>query len=181
LQEKISLDVGAGKNPKGDINTDVRPLLGIQVVCDAIHLPFKGETFTYVFLSHVIEHFRYKDVIALLKEVNRVLKIGGKIQIWTPNFQALGFLRAWLLGGVEYKEIPLLYAPLSGLQDYKENVHMSHWTTKLIKIYITQQGFKIIHLRGELEYKGITFPLRFFTKIFRSRGGDIQLIAVKER
>lgn len=177
----LTLDIGAGEKPKGDINTDVRPLSGIQVVCDATQLPFNREVFNQVFLSHVIEHFQYKDVITLLKEVNRVLKIGGKTEIRMPNFQALGFLKAWLLGGVESKHVPLLYAPLSGLQDYKENVHMSHWTCKLLKIYVTQQGFKISHLRGELEYKGLLFPLRFFMKIFPNRGGDIHLIAIKMR
>jgi predicted SAM-dependent methyltransferase len=177
----LTLDIGAGGKPKGDINTDVRPLPGIQVVCDATQLPFNREAFNHVFLSHVIEHFQYKDVMTLLKEVYRVSKIGGKTEIWTPNFQSLGFLKAWLLGGVEYKHVPLLYAPLNGLQDYKENVHISQWTCKLLKIYVTQQGFKISHLKGELDYKGRFFLLRFFTKIFQTRGGDVHLIAIKER
>jgi len=177
----LTLDIGAGGKPKGDINIDVRPLPGIQVICDVAQLPFNRAVFTHAFLSHVIEHLRYKDAINLLREVNRILKIDGKIEILTPNFQALGYLKAWLLGGIEFKHVPLLYAPLTGLQDYKENVHKSHWTCKLLKLYVTQQGFRISHLKGELEYKGRFFLLRLFTKVFPTRGGDVHLIAIKER
>jgi hypothetical protein len=31
------------------------------------------------------------------------------------------------------RDPPMLYAPLSGLQDYKGNVHLSHWSIKLLK------------------------------------------------
>jgi len=79
--EIISLDVGAGENPRGTINVDVRPLPTVDVVCHALHLPFRSECFDKVFLSHVIEHFRYKEALRLLKEVNRVLKIGGQLEV----------------------------------------------------------------------------------------------------
>lgn len=180
LEGKLSLDIGAAEKPKGDINTDVRHLPSIDVVCHALHLPFKEEAFTHVFLSHVVEHFVYKDVITLLEEVNRVLTVNGKMEIWTPNFQGLSFLNAWLFGGIENRNPPMLYAPLSGLQDYAENIHLSHWSIKLLKKYMSPQGFKIVYARGEGEYKGRSLPLKLFTKLFSSRGGVIHLIAIKE-
>jgi hypothetical protein len=116
----------------------------------------------------------------LLAETNYVLKIGGKIEIWTPNFQALGYLKAWLFGSIENRNPPLLYAPLSGAQDYKENVHLSHWSMKLLKKYVCSKGFNVIYAKGEHGYKGILLPMKLFTKLFKSRGGDIHLIAVKK-
>lgn len=177
---KLTLDIGAGDKPKGDVNIDLRPLTGINVACHALHLPFRKEIFTHVFLSHVVEHLRYKDVVALLKEVNRVLRVNGKVEIWTPNFQALSFLKVWLLGGIENRNLPMLYSPLSGLQDYEENVHLSHWSIKLLKKYVATQGFKVIYAKGEGEYKGLLLPLKLFTKLFPNRGGVIHLTAVKE-
>lgn len=180
LEIELSLDIGAGEKPKGDVNTDVRPLPSIDVICDALHLPFKEEVFTHTFLSHVIEHFRYRDVIALLKEVNRILKVNGTIEIWTPNFQALSFLKAWVFGGIVNRNPHMLYAPLSGSQDYEENVHLSHWSIKLLKTYITSQGLNVLYAKGEGEYRGWLFPLSILTKLLPSRGGVIHLIAVKE-
>lgn len=177
---ELSLDIGAGKQPKGDVNIDIRPLPSIDVVCHALHLPFKEEVFAHIFSSHIVEHFRYKDVVTLLKEVNRILKVNGKIEIWTPNFQALSFLKAWLFGGIENRNLLMLYAPLSGLQDYEENVHLSHWSIKLLKKYMTAQGFKVAYAKGEGEYKGILLPLQMLTKISSSRGGVIHLIAIKK-
>lgn len=176
----ISLDVGAGAEPKGDVNVDIRHLPSTGLVCHALHLPFKEEAFTQVFLSQVIEHFVYRDVITMLNEVNRVLTVNGKIEIWTPNFQGLSFLRAWLFGGIENRNPPMLYAPLSGLQDYKENVHLSQWSIKLLRNYLNSQGFKVIYARGEGEYNGRLLPLRILTRVFRSRGGVIHLIATKK-
>jgi predicted SAM-dependent methyltransferase len=103
-QEILSLDIGAGENPKGSINVDIRPLPTIDVVCHALYLPFRSEVFDKVFLKHVIEHFRYKDAFNLLRECNRVLKLRGEIEIWTPNFQALGVLKTWIFGNVNERD-----------------------------------------------------------------------------
>jgi len=175
----LSLDIGAGEKGRGDINTDIRPLSGIDVVCHALNLPFRDQVFAHAFLSHIVEHFRYIDVMVLLGEVRRVLRVNGIIEIWTPNFQALGFLRAWIFGGGDNRNPPLLYAPLSGLQDYQSNVHLSHWSLKLLKAYVASQGFKITYVKGEMTYSGILMPLRLFSMLFPNRGGDIHLIAKK--
>jgi len=38
---------------------------------------------------------------------------------------------------------------LSGDQDYAENVHKSLWTLRLLKIYLHQAGFRLVHAEGE--------------------------------
>jgi len=45
-------------------------------------LPFKDGTIDYVYASHVLEHIN--NVTDLIKEVHRVLKTGGRFEIYVP-------------------------------------------------------------------------------------------------
>ncbi len=47
-------------------------------------LNFPNAYFDFIYLSHVIEHI--KDQGLFWSELNRVLKLGGKIALMTPNF-----------------------------------------------------------------------------------------------
>jgi len=153
----LSLDIGAGREGRGDVNVDIRPLPGVDVVCNALQLSFKNGTFSRITMHQVLEHFSYPDVLRLLKEVKRVLTEKGIVEIWVPNFQALGFLKAWLLGGVDYTnpQFPQIYISMTGLQDYKENVHLSQWSIRLLKIYFTRVGLRVIKAESPFaNYKG---------------------------
>ncbi|MFH1327481.1 MAG: class I SAM-dependent methyltransferase [Candidatus Bathyarchaeota archaeon] len=180
LKNMLSLDIGAGSQPKGTINVDVRPVSGIDVVCAALHLPFRKGTFDHVYLSHVIEHLHYKMAVKLIEEVNYVLKVGGKIEIWAPNFLSLSFLNAWIFARIEHTDPPMLYAPICGLQDYEENTHLSQWTAGLLRTYVSSKGFDVTYAKTEGTYRGKLRGLHFFIKIFPSRGGAIHLIATKK-
>jgi predicted SAM-dependent methyltransferase len=48
-------------------------------------LPFKEASFERVYSSHVLEHFSYRDMQNLLREVLRVLKPGGVFSICVPD------------------------------------------------------------------------------------------------
>jgi predicted SAM-dependent methyltransferase len=52
-------------------------------------LPFEDSTFDLVYASHVLEHVPWHDTIAALQEVRRVLKEGGTIEIWVPDFEKI--------------------------------------------------------------------------------------------
>lgn len=57
---------------------------------------FPGETYDAVVMNHSLEHV--VDPIGMLKEIHRILKIGGRIIIVTPNANSLGhqkFGRYW--------------------------------------------------------------------------------------
>jgi 2-polyprenyl-3-methyl-5-hydroxy-6-metoxy-1,4-benzoquinol methylase len=59
-------------------------------------ISFPKDTFTAVTLKHVIEHV--PEPVALLVEVRRILKPGGRLVITTPNAESLGhevFGRFW--------------------------------------------------------------------------------------
>jgi ubiquinone/menaquinone biosynthesis C-methylase UbiE len=77
------LDVGCGSRPIGDVNCD--RFLGKSlhtkyiikkcknfVLCDAEHLPFKNDSFSIVYASHVIEHVYHPfDFLIETKRVSR--------------------------------------------------------------------------------------------------------------
>ena len=48
-------------------------------------LPFESGTFSIIYASHVIEHFPWYSVSAVLREWVRVLKPGGRLEIWVPD------------------------------------------------------------------------------------------------
>ncbi|MEJ5252712.1 MAG: class I SAM-dependent methyltransferase [Chthonomonadetes bacterium] len=67
---------------------------------DVTRLPFRGESFDYVFYHHVIEHV--SNPMASLHEIYRVLKPGGYLYIGTPNrHRAVGYVGA---AGVTWKQ-----------------------------------------------------------------------------
>jgi len=111
----MKLDIGCGKRPKGDVNTDlfieetfhraykgnITKRVKNLICCDAQHLPFKNNTFETVIADHVIEHV--ENPFLMLKEMVRVTS--HKIEILTPHrFFAKdnpshkhGFTRTWFI------------------------------------------------------------------------------------
>ncbi|MEO0268457.1 MAG: class I SAM-dependent methyltransferase [candidate division WOR-3 bacterium] len=59
--------------------SNIKPLIG-----NGFALPFKNKSFDIVICTHTLEHIR--DSFNFLKEVNRVLKIGGILYLSIPNY-----------------------------------------------------------------------------------------------
>lgn len=49
-------------------------------------LPFADDTYDLVFASHVLEHIPWYRTVSALREAHRVLKPGGEIEIYVPDF-----------------------------------------------------------------------------------------------
>jgi len=52
-------------------------------------IPFGDDSADVIYHSHFLEHLDYKDVDATLREIHRVLKVGGVHRIAIPNFEYL--------------------------------------------------------------------------------------------
>lgn len=80
------LDIGPGRSPvKGFDTVDIRPLKGVKYQADARQLPFADNEFDIVHASHIIEHIPWFQTINTLKEWVRVLKPGGRLEVWTVD------------------------------------------------------------------------------------------------
>ncbi len=96
------LNLGCGKDIRskedGWVNMDLITLPGADVVWDVkkIPWPFENNTFDLVFCSHFIEHIPHyiglaeDGLIVVMKEIYRVLKPDGFLEIRVPYYQCKG-------------------------------------------------------------------------------------------
>ena len=73
---------GAGNLVEGCVNLDILRADGIDVVADALWLPFRAGVFQRVECDAVLEHVR--DPAKLMQEIRRVLAPGGFAHVVTP-------------------------------------------------------------------------------------------------
>jgi len=161
-------------------------LPGVNIVSDLLNLPFNENSVDEVLLEHTIEHLTYSDAKRCLVEIYRVLRPGGILVLACPNFQGLSFLYSWLFGKIYRKwggtslATPTLYPPITGLQDYKENVHLSQWTYRLITHYIINAGFQeVFYSRKKLPKILRTIVASVLIPGIRCRLGNIFICARK--
>lgn len=67
------------KRPHVDIIHDVR-------ICP---LPVGDNQYDLVYMSHILEHVPWFNTVEILKEVHRILKPGGTVEIWVPDFEKI--------------------------------------------------------------------------------------------
>lgn len=91
------LNVGSGNKPIPStdqeewLNLDGQALPGVDVVHDVrAGLPFPDAEFDRVLLDNVLEHIPHPFNIALINEIDRVLKVGGTCTIIVPRFPCPG-------------------------------------------------------------------------------------------
>ena len=90
-----TLDIGCGVKPYRELFTAVkeyvgmefdseenRKVSGVDIFYNGKHFPFKDREFDSVIFTQVLEHIFNPD--EFLSEVNRVLKIGGRVLITVP-------------------------------------------------------------------------------------------------
>ncbi|HUV84062.1 MAG TPA: methyltransferase domain-containing protein [Methanosarcinales archaeon] len=86
----IKLNLGSGgRHLPGFLSVDLRWECGS---IDCVHdiskpLPYKDNSVSVIFASHILEHFWWQDSEKLLKDWCRVLKPGGYLDVWTPDFK----------------------------------------------------------------------------------------------
>lgn len=79
------LNFGCGKSTYASenvTNLDIHEHPGVNVVCTTNKLPFENDTFDLIVANHVMEHV--PNWFESFKEMARVVKKGGLIEVWTP-------------------------------------------------------------------------------------------------
>jgi len=138
----LNLLFGAGTsnwNSKGWVNVDIRKVNTVDVVCDLSKtLPWKDNEVDKIHAESIIEHIpmgeQYVNTIKVLKEWNRVLKIGGMLTLKIPDLAALCGAYAIHSGTV----ISYLY----GKQDYPENTHVAGFSINVLKDIFSKTNFE---------------------------------------
>jgi SAM-dependent methyltransferase len=86
-----ALDLGCGhEKVPGAIGLDNVLLPAVDVLADVTGpgLPFQEDTFDEIHCNHILEHIR--DLEALLGELSRVTRPGGRIRVLVPYFSCVG-------------------------------------------------------------------------------------------
>lgn len=155
------LEVGSGPNGiSGYLHLDVRPLPGVDVVCDFSKevLPFGDDRFEEILSNHSIEHISFRKIPFVIKEWFRVLKPGGKVFLRTPDLEFI--CKTYLAGQTTpehpndenfitdaFGEVtPAWWAniKLFAGQDYPSNFHYLCFDFKTIKEVLKRYGFERI-------------------------------------
>jgi predicted SAM-dependent methyltransferase len=125
-------------------NVDNRDSLKkVDQVCDVRDLPFTDESFDYILASDIVEHFPIKETPALLKEWIRVLKVGGIIEMRTPN------LDYWTKEYKEKRNAKVVSYHLFGGQQYSGNFHYVVFDRAWLRELCQARGLKEIDYREE--------------------------------
>jgi len=85
---RMKLEIASGTRPhKGYIHLEYdekKP--DVDIKADARMMPFKDETFDEILCIHFLEHMYLGSIPLTLSEINRILKIGGILNIEVPDF-----------------------------------------------------------------------------------------------
>lgn len=107
--------------------------------CDLRKLPVPSLSFDAVHARHVLEHFGRDELLPVLKEWTRILRIGGEFRVSVPN--VLAAMRNIIL--MEEGLIPVDRYPfwqVYGRQVDHRDVHLNGFTPKRMKLLLERLG-----------------------------------------
>jgi len=156
------LDVGSHEGVGGEVLAGVRPdtvIVALDVLPECLvalpepyvagtcamvpELPFRDESFDVIVAGEVIEHVAPSDVDEMLCEMQRVLRVGGRLLLTTPN---PGYLRNRLTG-----------------RSVLGRSHLTQQEAKVLRFRLRMHGFRSIRIRGTgrvSRFLGRHFPVR---------------------
>ena len=132
---KLHLGCGPRYLP-GYIHVDILKYNHIDIladICDLSQIP--NESVDDIYASHVLEHFNRYQILPVLREWNRVLKINGVIHISVPDFLAV----------IEHYQsneyLPELIGLVCGGQKNEYDIHKMVYDEKLLTQFLNESGF----------------------------------------
>lgn len=135
--------------------------LDVIVADSETRFPFRDETFDRAQCIEVIEHLM--DPVSTLREINRVLKLGGELFISTPNAAWWAHRFLMFCGITSFGHSPTYPVEV--------NMHIRHFTLSTLRDFLQRMGFEVLRTQGT--YTG--FPSALI-EYFPSLGGVLRLI-----
>jgi hypothetical protein len=140
MATKLVISAG-GRHIDGFIHHDIKPLPGIDIVCDLFDLPnhIEKDSCEIIHFTHALEHFPKKDTNRILILIKDLLMAGGQLYLEVPNF-------AWhanlVLSG---KDREAVYYAFGGQLD-EWDFHKTGFTPKILEEELELAGFRDIQI-----------------------------------
>lgn len=132
----MKLHIGCGKKYiPGYKHLDVINFDHIDFVCDTRKLTMIDDlSVSEIYACHILEHVERNEVVSVLREWNRVLKVGGILRVAVPDFEAVV---------AEYqinKDLQCFQGLLYGGQTYDYNYHHVAFDYIVLKQFLLEAG-----------------------------------------
>jgi predicted SAM-dependent methyltransferase len=133
----MKLHLGCGKKYiEGYVHIDTIPYDHIDHVASIESLPFiEDNSADIIYACHVLEHFKRKQTLSVLKEWYRVIKPGGVLRVSVPDFESICDVYQ------KNKNLNQVIGPLFGNQNYLYNIHYNIFDFNSLTQVLKEAGF----------------------------------------
>jgi len=141
------LNIGCGLDHReGYVNIDVREEVNPDMVInlEECSLPFADGEVEEVIAHDIVEHISFRKLKPFFVELNRVMRVGGRLFIRVPDMKKLA--RYVLEKSWNYWEIGYW---IYGGQDYPENLHKSGFTIEALDDLLSECGFAMVRCKND--------------------------------
>lgn len=138
------LNLGCGLDKKeGYVNVDLKECHNPDLLCDVSLLtPLPDDYYHYILAKDILEHIPKNRCENTLLEWNRILEVGGILEIRVPD--VLGICRLLQHPGSQTLEAQnLLLNNLFGTQNYEGDFHYNGFTEIVIRSLLAKTGFSV--------------------------------------
>jgi predicted SAM-dependent methyltransferase len=146
--EKLNLCCGNDVRD-GYVNADVfdSPMV-VKIDLEKEQFPFTEEHFSEVLFNHALEHFRQQKGIEVLREILRVLKVDGFLEVGVPNLKLA--CEDFLAGFNSFDNIAPAIQRIYGLGVSEHQIHKFGYTEEMLYDALFEAGFKKIEVQKPL-------------------------------
>ena len=130
-----------------DINIDIMKYPGVtDIVANVLYLPIKSNVADEIFSCEMLEHIEHRQYKSALREIYRILKPGGKLDIETLDMEAIA--REYIVCDEEHKRF-LQMQYIYGGQDRPTEFHKCGFCELTLKKDLEEIGFINVKRFGE--------------------------------
>ena len=134
----LKVHLGAGPiNIQGWVSIDARQAPHIHLQSEGFALDeFADGAISEIYMCHVLEHFSFEEIKAILRNLHKKLKVGGVLRLSVPDFDRL--VTVYHANG---NNLELIKFALMGGQDYAHNFHKAVFNLATLSGLLTECGF----------------------------------------
>lgn len=133
----MKLHLGCGKRfIPGYVHIDAIDYPHVDHAASIDNLSFiADDSVDVIYTCHVLEHFKRRDTVRVLREWHRVLRAGGVLRTSVPDFARLAEVYQ------RFQDLDQVIGPLFGRQDYLYNIHYNVFDRATLERSLTEAGF----------------------------------------